>query len=285
MALVNIVYHPKGIETVKRLKTIGEQRLGLTINLVNGEREENPIYSMGQKMFLINYGSRDGFDLNKKETLLLLENVIPNTLLSAEDLAEIKAVNPTLPLIVKNPTRLMIARDVPIGTTAYLYVENKSEWRVNYSFGKVNNIFNKNITPTTIFGKADSTTWTVEEDKKIRGTLIRFTKAIAEIITRDYPSVTHFGLDIIMDNSNGEFYLLELNRAHSLNDESCYLFLKGYVEQYIPELLVKEQQTNNNSSKSKDSLINEIIGKYHRKISSLKEEDLEYLNDDLDDDW
>ena len=61
--------------------------------------------------------------------------------------------------------------------------------------------------------------------------LIKYIEGIVQVLRdEEYTEVEHFGVDIIRDNTTGQFYFLELNLAHALNEENCFFFLRGYFE-------------------------------------------------------
>ena len=218
---IQILYNTKASETVHRMKELVKSQ---NINLIL-IKESSQIKS---NIPIIYYGSGDGFNLSKEDQCVLFEDVIDNTLINSEE-----EVGDYDVVVVKNPTRIMLGKDYlneDTDESGYKYITNKSEWRVNYSFGKVNSVYNKNLLPNTIFGKADITHWSYETDESVRKLLIDTVKGIASIISEDYPKLQHFGIDIIRNNDDGTYYFLELNKAHSLNDENCQFFIKGFLE-------------------------------------------------------
>jgi len=236
MVKMNVVllYNPKASETKDRLVQVASEVYDINLLPCNNIRKlvplVNSVYSRtGRYPKVIKYGVDDGFNLSKSEQLVLVDDIIKNTI------ADINSLEDTSTIMLKPPTMVTTFKEFKKlpdrgSKEVYNYVSNKSEWRVNYSFGVVNSIYNKNLTRDTIFGKADVTQWTYEQDRKIRGTLIKYTKAIAQrLLDEGYDELKHFGLDIIRDNTTGEYYLLELNKAHALNEENCEFFLKGWI--------------------------------------------------------
>jgi hypothetical protein len=221
-----IKYNRKASETIDRLVGVARTKFGIELIKCNEEQSLEEYKRTHNTDKVILFGSKDDFNLSKEEQCEYFEQFIDNTLIMGEpDDYEL--------VIVKNPTCLMLGKDwkrLDTDEPCYHYISNKIEWRINYSFGKVNSIYNKNLTPTTIFGKADITQWSYEQDKEIRKYLITTVKLMAEKLRIEYPKLEHFGIDIIQDKVTGEFYFLELNKAHSLNEENCEYFLKGWME-------------------------------------------------------
>jgi hypothetical protein len=212
----NIVYNGINRPTVDLLVKVGKEKFDIDFKIRNWHKYAPTICC----------GKDDDFTMNKKQTLEYLKDIMYNTILTLDVTA---TLDKNTVVVVKNPTRIMLFRDV-IGN-CYRYIVNKSEWRINISYGKVNQILNKNIRNEP-FGKADLTQWTPEEDKKVRKTLIDYAKNIYTKINKDYPRIEHFGLDIIRNNDDNKYYLLELNRANGLNEESCEYLLNGFVQTY-----------------------------------------------------
>jgi hypothetical protein len=178
-------------------------------------------------------GENDGFTWTKPETLLRVEAAtgIHNTLVRNWG-----TIQPTDTVFVKDPNRVGLWRDLRTGehrSGVYKWIPQKDEWRINVSYGVVNQVLNKNII-NEVFGKADATQWSPEEDKEVRKTLIKMGKDIYTLIASEFPLVEHFGLDVIRDRTTGNYYLLEINRANGLNEESCGFLLKGFVNKYFP---------------------------------------------------
>lgn len=239
-----LIYHPKATETVNLIKDIGKAEFGIDfILLPNGiVKNGNNTFLFGEDNYVdlpdLRYGCDGMSELSKVDQIELLSDIVPNVLLSFDDFQDL---NQNEPVILKNPTRLVCKKDVDwydAGGEVYRFIKEKEEWRVNYSFGKVNSILNKNITNQP-FGKANLTDWSVERDSGIRMVLIFLTKRIAERISSLYPDVTHFGIDFIRDKTDNKIYFLELNRAHALNEEGVRRLLKGYVEKAEDSLLGK----------------------------------------------
>jgi hypothetical protein len=227
---INIVYNNRAKETAQRILKAGKE-LDISWNTKSQDfNDTSPT---------LYYGISD-FNLSKDEQARLFEEIIPNTILDVENYDIIK---PYDLIIMKNPTRLLLWKDAKnLNGTKYLYVKNKDEWRINYSYGKVRGVFNKNI-KDNVFGKADITQWSSEQNPDIREFLTCLTKEIAGVVEKY--DLRSFGLDIIRDNTTGEFLFLELNQANSLGEEQCLYFLKGYLQflsdnkrfKYIDELL------------------------------------------------
>lgn len=222
---VQVRYCDRSSESARRLRDVVQSQFpSWSVDLVNmmSHRPRNNTDPV------IRYGIDDGFDLGKKELLLFVENIIPNTMVSRSSLGDYETV------VVKENGRTIVCLNKDAGTAQrYRFILNKIEWRINYSYGVVNNVLNKNLLPGEVFGKVgDESRWTSEQSSSIRRTLIDYTKRIGEKVCSRYPLVTHFGLDIIQDTSDGRFYLLELNRAHSLNEEGCYLLFKRFIEHH-----------------------------------------------------
>ena len=116
-------------------------------------------------------------------------------------------------------------------TTLYKYIKNKKEWRINYSFGLINNILQKQL-DGNVFGKQHNCEWIRETNKQTRKFLIDKTREIANKLKENgYTKLKHFGLDIIKDLDTETYYFLELNKANGLNEESAYYLLKGFLRE------------------------------------------------------
>jgi len=232
MKQVKLFYSPRASKTVSLICKIGLDEYGIEfIPLKNGivRAKLKKYYPNINYLPELRYGIDSMNGVFKVEQLKLFKEIIDNTLIKSED--EWDTLSNNEPVILKNPTRLICKKDVNwFGENGevYRFIKDKDEWRVNYSFGKVNSILNKNITNQP-FGKVDLTEWTVERDAKIRSVLIYVAKRVAEVVGEQFPDVKHFGLDIIMDRADGKMYLLELNRAHALNEEGVRFLLNGFV--------------------------------------------------------
>lgn len=236
---VNLVYNKKAGDTINRMIDIARNSLGIIFHKV---LSDDGRYTINNNYPVLRYGVGDGFNLSKSEQCELFVDIIPNTITNRDNLQPYDVV------VVKNPTRIMLHKDVKSGLTEYKYISNKSEWRVNYSYGVVNSVYNKNLESNTIFGKADITQWSYETDKTVRKYLIDTTKSIALLLSTNYPLLKHFGIDIIRDNDTGTYYFLELNKAHSLNDENIMFFLKGFCRENNITIPTTNNTTNNNNN-------------------------------------
>ena len=266
MEYAYIIENSKASKTIELLKKVSEDN---GIKLL-----KMPQNNLIKDLPILRYGCGDGFDLTKLEQLKYFEEIISNTAIIGDDIDN-NIINDYDVVIVKNPTRVCLFKDVDEDINIdddgiYKYIPDKTEWRINYSFGKVNSVFNKNLTPSTIFGKADITEWSVETNPEIRRILIDFTKKIGEKVSKDYPLLEHFGLDIIKDNITGKYYLLELNKAHSLNAEGCQYLIQGFKQKYFDK-------------KDKELLINAIKNKYCNRLESLSSNDLRLILEDMND--
>lgn len=269
MESIRIVHNNKGIETVRLVEKslLSKGHKVLVSTNVDGSFKST---------FKLFYGAGDNLELSKGQQVKLFEDIIPNTLMDDGDI-----LSPTSLVVMKNPTRIMCYKDTRgIVGDKYLYISNKSEWRVNYSFGVVNNIFNKNLTPTDTFGKANLTQWTPEEDRKIRGTLIDITKKIAQRLKDKGYNTQHFGLDIIRDETDGTYYLLELNRAHSLSAESVELFVNSMLRSISNKGVVVEPISTVKPASARLEKLSKIKDKYLKMIETLSDDELEALEND-----
>jgi len=260
-----IKYNKKASETVDRLVEVARTKFGIELIKCDEIRSLEDCKRQHNTDKVILYGSKDDFNLSKEEQCEYFEEIIDNTLIQGEP-EDYELV------IVKNPTCLMLGKDwkrLDTDESCYHYISNKNEWRINYSYGKVNSVYNKNLTPTTIFGKADITQWTYERDMEIRKYLITTVKLMAEKLRTEYPKLEHFGIDIIQDRVSGEFYFLELNKAHSLNEENCEFFLKGWIEknnlsvvQPISRAITPTPTTNTNLTVEERLLLRNILARF-----------------------
>lgn len=240
-----IVGNNKAKETIERLKNIGETKFNITWS---GEEGSDAI---------LNYGISD-FNIPKEEQALLFEEVLPNTILSPENYNILKDTDL---IIMKNPTRILLWKDAKHSRgTKYLYLQDRIEWRINYSYGQVHSILNKNIDKTTLFGKADVTQWTAEENLHLREKLRNFVLSIARIVEQG-SNLKSFGVDIIFDRKSETFYFLELNQANSLGEKGCEWFLKGYLEYLENQNLYKrlDEIVSLLSLREKEYLSNKLL--------------------------
>jgi hypothetical protein len=204
----------KASDTIKLLKEVGTREY--RINLVDNPTESDVTLNYGISNFL----------LSKSEQAVLFEDIISNTIIKQENY---NIIDDYKIVVMKNPTRVLLWKDAKkeIGTK-YLYVNNKMEWRINYAYGKIISILNKNI-GTNIFGKSSLSQWSIERSDIINNELSRITYAIAERV-EGMSNLKSFGLDIIYDRDCQEFLFLELNQANSMNENTCRLFLKAYLD-------------------------------------------------------
>ena len=96
-------------------------------------------------------------------------------------------------------------------------------WRINYAYGKVFTILNKNI-GSNIFGKSSLSQWTIERNPNFCRLLEAITLKIADIVS-NCSNLKAFDIDVILDNDTGQFYFLELNQAFSMNENNCKKYL------------------------------------------------------------
>lgn len=205
-------------ETIKRLMEVGSKEYD--IQWVEEYSNENEILPV------INYGISD-FSLSKKEQAELFEEVLPNTIIKEENY---EVLNDYDVVVMKEPTRVLLWKDAKKERgTKYLYVKEKMEWRVNYAFGKIITILNKNI-GTEIFGKSHLSKWSIERDIAFVDCLTKFTNDIAKIVFNTSNDLKSFGLDIMYDLRNQEWYFLELNQANSMNEGTCRDFLDAFMK-------------------------------------------------------
>lgn len=237
---IKLIGNKKASETIKRLKEVGTRDFGITWTEDNYEN-------------VLNYGVSD-FCFSKSEQAELFEDIIENTIINEEEILEND--NLSFPddytlVVMKNPTRVMLWKDAKsIEGTKYLYIKNKEEWRINYSFGKVRSVLNKNVADN-FFGKASITQWTVENNPTVREVLIKLTKDIAKEV-QEISNLKSFGLDIIKDKNSDTYYFLELNQANSLNESDCKFFLQGYMDS------IKEEQGKKEIAEIATFLLNEL---------------------------
>jgi hypothetical protein len=213
----NIVYNGINRPTVDNLINVGKEIFDIDFKRV--------LHYVDNDLPTIYCGKFDKFYLDKPQTLEYLKDIIDNTLIT-----DVTTLNKNDVVVLKEPLRIMLYKDTH-DHILYKYINNKSEWRINVSYNKVNQILNKNL-KNEPFGKADLTQWTPEQDKKVRKILKDYAHKIYDKVHTDYPRIEHFGLDIIRDDITNKYYLLELNRANGLNEESCIYLLDGFVENY-----------------------------------------------------
>lgn len=224
MKKANIFYVSKNKPTVDLMVKVGKEKFDIEFSPVT-----NSFLSSYPAIYC---GLNDNFDLSKDETLEFLEDVMENTMVIDGELGDYD-----LAIVKENgTTSLKLFKDIDMDNyddiSIYRYIKNKNEWRINVSYGVINQVLNKNI-GSEIFGKADITQWTAETDKEVRTELIDYAKDIWALINEAYPKIEHFGIDIIQDKDDGTYYLLEVNRANGLNEESVEYLLKGFVKKYF----------------------------------------------------
>lgn len=219
MKEINFVFSSKAIETAKLMKEIARDKFNINLNMYKNSTD---LDLRDEDKPTIYYGFGDNFELDKDETAELINefDILPNTILKDDE-----EIDDFTTILVKNPVRVMLYKDaIDTGETMYKYIKNKKEWRINYSWGKVNSILIKNL-EGNIFGKQKNCNWERENNTYKREFLREITKQIAEIL-----DLEHFGLDIIYDIDTNIYYFLEVNRANGLNEEGCYYFLRGYLD-------------------------------------------------------
>lgn len=220
MKTIRVLFHPVAIDTARMLKKVSEEKFGIRCILSNRIKEFNPDTP------ILYYGIGDGWNYNKKEACELFNDIIPNTIVS-----DIETLEDFDTILLKEPLRIMLWKDARQinHSEVYRFIPNKDEWRVNYSFGKVNSVLRK-VLGNNIFGKHKNCEWVVETDKHVRKPLIQYTKQIAQKLQElGYEKITHFGIDFIRDRDTGTFYFLELNRANGLGEKSCELLLNNFI--------------------------------------------------------
>jgi len=219
MKEINFVFSSKAIETAKLMKEIAQREFNISLNMYKNNSE---LDLCDEDKPTIYYGFGDYFDLDKDETAEMVSefDILPNTILKdTDDIEDYDTI------LVKNPTRIMLYKDAKnLNETIYKYIKNKKEWRINYSWGRVNAILLKDL-DNNPFGKQRNCEWVRENSNNVRTFLREITKQIAELL-----DLEHFGLDIIYDIDNGIYYFLEVNRANGLNEEGCYYFLRGFLD-------------------------------------------------------
>ena len=222
---VNLLYCPRIAETKNRLQEVVRNSFPQhTLNCINATTTEIP--RNVNKDNTIFYGVGDDWDLTKKTFLQFVADIVPNTMVNQRDLGEYD------PVVVKeSDRRTIICLNKDGGTNQrYKFVERKSEFRVNFSYGIVNVCLNKNLANGQPFGKVgDNSHWSVEQDATVRQHLTRLTKQIGQRIAERFPKVLHFGIDFIRDEDTGTYYILELNRANSRNEENCKWLFEHFL--------------------------------------------------------
>ncbi len=224
---INLIYCSRVAETKVRLQELVRdnfpQHTLRCINAVNTDVPQN--LDINTTIF---YGAGDDYDLSKKSFLEFIADIIPNTLTTRDALGEFDSV------VIKENNRTIICLNKDGGSNQrYKFYPRKTEWRVNYSYGKVNNVLNKNLLVGELFGKVgDNSRWTKENNSLTRQYLTDITKQIGERVVQRYPKVKHFGIDFIRNNDDDKFYILELNRANSRNLENCQFLLENFLDNY-----------------------------------------------------
>lgn len=230
---VLIRYHKKASDTAKVLRDTllsGEYNVDV-VDLVNKD-QELPRTVLGRLKiydYTINYGFCEATNtfanaLKKTQAEIIASNgILPNTLMSESEIEDLIESKWWTNVVLKNNTRITLIKNVKekdLQYGVYKYIPNKSEWRINYSFGKVNNIFKKKLNN---FPLGNAASLTPELDEELRRRLTEYTKQIASVA-----GVQNFGLDILRDDTTNTFYFLELNKANSLTPNTAPFFLKGY---------------------------------------------------------
>lgn len=231
MITYNVKWNPKAKETIERMKKVANEVFNTDLRTKEEDWEE--------QFPTIHYGI-SGFDMTKSEQAQYFEDILPNTIVIDDNYDVLQDHDY---VIMKNPTRIMLWKDAKKEQgTKYLYIKNKVEWRINYAFGKVNSIFNKNI-GNEIFGKSNITQWTPETDETIRATLKDITLKIAKKVDAYNNGIPlrSFGLDIIYDINNNEYLFLELNQANSLSEKGCEFYLQAH-EDFLTKKRIEEQE-------------------------------------------
>jgi len=219
MKEINFVFSSKAIETAKLMKEIARNSFNLKLNMYKNTTDIDLRDDNNETIY---YGFGDNFDLNKDETAELIDefDILPNTIIKDDD-----EIDDFDTILIKNPVRIMLYKDAKdLYETMYKFIKNKKEWRINYSWGKVNSILLKNL-DGNVFGKQKNCNWLREDNRNTRDFLREITKQIADVL-----DLEHFGLDIIYDIDENIYYFLEVNRANGLNEEGCYYFLRGFMD-------------------------------------------------------
>jgi hypothetical protein len=235
MSKMLIIYGPIASITAKTLMKVAEEEFNIeTCDLITAESWDT--WGMGgperaklkkEYQYILKYGIRDETNpfslMTKPEQAREVTNagILPNTLYSKEEIKELPFYKN---IIQKNPTRIIIKRNMTPKTAVYRYIPNKSEWRINCAFNKVNNVLRKDLMGYPLGNAAPLHP---ETDPKTREELIKFAKDIMALV-----ELQNFGLDIIRDESDGKYYFLELNQANQLTESTAYYFLRTYFEQY-----------------------------------------------------
>jgi hypothetical protein len=204
---INYEYNDVAGITARRLIEVARRR---GILLLTENHEDN--------LPELKYGISN-LSLSKSEQAKEFGKILPNTIIVMKDHDVV---------VMKNPTRVLLWQDAKRQNgTKYKYIKNKEEWRINYSFGRITAIQNKNI-GDNIFGKADITQWTGERDSLVISNLTKITNDIAKRV-HEISDLKAFGLDIIRDKNTGQFYFLELNQANSLSERQLDCYLDGFL--------------------------------------------------------
>ena len=216
---LNLVYNIRSAETAKLINNF--LRNTLHCSGVMARSDGQLVHrTTGRPTLTYGFNNTEFGRMGKKAQLKYLECVIDNTLITAQE------CTPYTTVVLKNPLRIMLFKDVESQyyNEMYRFIKNKTEWRINYSYGKVNTILFKDLCGN-VFGKQNNCDWFIEQRPKVRKMLIDFTKSIAE-----RSGINNFGLDVCYDKDNEMLYLLELNQANGLNELGVKRFLKAYFE-------------------------------------------------------
>jgi hypothetical protein len=235
MTTMVIRYHPKGAETAKILRDeVLNGRYGVTSCELHNYELPPTRTILGRPRiydYALNYGFTDTPSpfalMNKREQAeeVTRRGIMPNTLLNVEQIEQLMETKWWTNVVLKNNTRITLIKNVKardLDSGVYKYIPHKSEWRINYSFGRINNVFRKQLNGLPL-GNAASLT--PETDGVIRETLIGFTRRIAELA-----SLQNFGLDILRDDDTGIYYFLELNKANALTVNTAPFFIRGFFD-------------------------------------------------------
>lgn len=224
---INLVYCNRSADTKSRIVEVVRNSFPQhTLRCINSGTATVPLNLDASNTIF--YGDKDDWDMTKPQFLEFVADLIPNTMVNREDLDDYDSV------VTKRNSVTTISLNKDAGNSQrYRFVHPKQEWRVNYSYGVVNQVLNKNLTNSQIFGKVGNNShWSVEQDSETRGYLTRLTKQIGERVAQRFPKVRHFGLDIIKDTITNQFYMLELNRANSRNEENCKWLIEHFLNHH-----------------------------------------------------
>lgn len=228
----NLVYCNRSAETKSRLANVVRdhypQHTLRCINTSNAANRTIPTADLTPANTIF-YGDLDDYDLTKPSFLQFVADIVPNTMVLRADLGDYDTV-----VVKESGGRTVVCLNKDGGTNQrYKFVMRKQEWRVNFSFGIVNQVLCKNLTSGEVFGKVgDDSRWSVEQDSGVRRHLTQLTKQIGQRIAERFPKVLHFGIDFIRDNDTNTFYILELNRANSRNEENCKWLFEHFLANY-----------------------------------------------------